>query len=129
MLESLQASNCTKEMCPLFPAPFVAICVHLLPGYTYYSMKDEEWLYFLGTLGGDLTLFDSQACDRVSVCWRRGNESGHTNPSNKPSPVTAQLGTTNQILSFNCESLSASVTSWGFMAITRPSAFLMSLLK
>lgn len=40
-----------------------------------------------------------------------------TNPSSNPSPVVAQLGTTNQILSFSVESLSASVTSCGFIAI------------
>ena len=45
--------------------------------------------------------------------WERGV---HTKPSSNPSPVVAQLGTTNQILSFSCESLSASVTSCGFIA-------------
>jgi hypothetical protein len=40
-----------------------------------------------------------------------------TSPSSNPSPVVAQLGTTNHILSFSCESLSASVTSWGFIAV------------
>lgn len=45
---------------------------------------------------------------------KRGCE--HANPSSSPSPVVAQLGTTNQILSFSCVSLSASVTSCGFIA-------------
>jgi len=55
--------------------------------------------HFLFGFGGDLTLFVS-----------------HANPSSNPSPVVAQLGTTNQILSLSWESLSASVTSCGFIA-------------
>jgi hypothetical protein len=46
----------------------------------------------------------------------------HTSPSNNPSPVVAQLGVTNQILSFSSLSLSASVTSWGFIATDHNSA-------
>lgn len=52
--------------------------------------------------GGVLTLFESQPC----WCIRLGREAlgswgVHTKPSNKPSPVVAQLGTTYQILSFS----------------------------
>jgi len=46
-----------------------------------------------------------------------GNVKIRTKPSNNPSPVVAQLGTTNQILSFSWVSFNASVTSCGFMAI------------
>ena len=58
-------------------------------------------LYFLGTAGAGvaLTLLDSQA-----------------NPSSRPSPVVAQLGTTYQTLSLSFWSCKASVTSCGFMA-------------
>ena len=96
----------------------------------------EEWVtavYFLPcTLGGDFTLLESHACLPNSLAYvpfyrevgeergtgeiRGNNKREHTNPSNNPSPVVAQLGTTNQILSFSCESFRASVTSWGFMA-------------
>jgi hypothetical protein len=40
-----------------------------------------------------------------------------TKPSSNPSPVVAQLGTTNHILSFRVVSLRASVTSCGFIAV------------
>lgn len=39
-----------------------------------------------------------------------------TKPSNSPSPVVAQLGTTYQSLSFSWSSLSSSCTSAGFIA-------------
>jgi hypothetical protein len=93
----------------------------------------EDWIagvYFLPcALGGDFTLFESHACLPDSLAYlssrREVEEEGgtggnreveHTNPSSNPSPVVAQLGTTNQILSFSCESFRASVTSWGFIA-------------
>lgn len=58
-------------------------------------------LYFFGgpPAGGDLTLLDNQA-----------------KPSSRPSPVVAQLGTTNHILSLSLLSSRRWVTSWGFMA-------------
>lgn len=62
----------------------------------------RERAYFFGCVGGDLTLFDSQA-----------------RPSSSPSPVVAQLGTTYQILSFRVLSFSMSVTSCGFIATVR----------
>lgn len=76
-------------------------------------------IYFLtGAFGGDLTLFDSHAClDCQGLDGEREKGVGRTKPSNSPSPVVAQLGTTNQILSFSCVSLRASVTSWGFIAV------------
>jgi len=76
--------------------------------------------YFFGAFGGDLTLFDSHAYYNQSLsfpssmrCFRKDER---TKPSSKPSPVVAQLGTTNQILSLSCDNFSASVTSCGFIA-------------
>jgi hypothetical protein len=90
-------------------------------------------IYFLPcALGGDFTLFESHACLSDLLAYPRFHRDieggkgtlrnkrecakGPTNPSSNPSPVVAQLGTTNQILSFSCESFKASVTSWGFIA-------------
>lgn len=61
--------------------------------------------YFLAGAAGVFTLLDSQA-----------------RPSSRPSPVVAQLGTTNHILSFSWFSLRASVTSCGFIAVVEKSA-------
>jgi hypothetical protein len=79
--------------------------------------------FFPWALGGDFTLLESQAwasTPSVREMERREEErviGGPTKPSNNPSPVVAQLGTTNQILSFSWLSLRASVTSAGFMAM------------
>jgi hypothetical protein len=82
--------------------------------------------FFPWALGGDFTLLESQACastPSVREMERRGEKGrvigGPTKPSSNPSPVVAQLGTTNQILSFSWLSLRASVTSAGFMAVVQ----------
>jgi hypothetical protein len=70
--------------------------------------------------GCDLTLFESHPyAPHVSTApLQPAGENGisRTNPSNKPSPFVAQLGTTYQILSLSCASLSFSVTSAGSIA-------------
>lgn len=43
----------------------------------------------------------------------------HTRPSNNPSPVVAQLGTTNHTLSLSWVNWSLSVTSWGVIAVKK----------
>ena len=48
--------------------------------------------------------------------WSGGVEWIRTRPSNSPSPVVAQLGTTYQSLSFSWSSFSRSWTSAGFIA-------------
>lgn len=83
-------------------------------------------------LGGDFTLLDNHACCRESIHQslpkeEKGNRYIRTSPSSNPSPVVAQLGTTNQILSFKLVSFSSSVTSCGFIAII-PSSLTYVLL-
>ena len=82
---------------------------------------------FLGEVGRTISCLEHWV--GILRCWRatpwfvvsqrnlrRRGHGEYTKPSSNPSPVVAQLGTTNQILSFSCESFRASVTSWGFMA-------------
>lgn len=59
----------------------------------------------------------SRNLQTVEAAYTATIKGEQTSPSNSPSPVVAQLGTTNHILSFSCVSLRASVTSCGFMAI------------
>ena len=80
---------------------------------------EEEWeevVYFFAAGGGDLTLFESHAWVMLVFNYVRVKRRC-TSPSRSPSPVVAQLGTTNQILSFSVDSLRASVTSCGFIAV------------
>ena len=81
--------------------------------------RSFELISFLGRWGVILRYWRARPIFKF-ISQRNGKREGEnwepTKPSSKPSPVVAQLGTTNQILSFSWLSLRASVTSAGFIA-------------